>query len=380
MDTETDFESIRPYFDHEVREVVERLAEEKAIMNPVRHVFPHWTRKTLKNLLPITSISEFQEKIAGAVVRAVIERSTNGFTYSGLEGLQKDVPRLFISNHRDIVLDPSLINFTLLSHGFDTAQIGIGNNLLAETWVRDLVRINKSFIVHRDVSGRRMYDVLYRLSRYIRHVIHDLKSSVWIAQREGRAKDGNDMTQTGLLKMIGLSEKNDLLGYLKTLRITPLAVSYEYDPCDVEKALEIHVRTQAGAYEKEIDEDLRSIAKGMTGHKGHIHLSIAPPIQEALDRLKGMRRREQIRTIAGIIDEHIYREYRIWPSNYIAHDLLTGGVRYRERYTVDEEKSFIRYADERLGNLQEDREQIRRIFLSIYANPVKNRDALLDVS
>ena len=378
--TERDFnfDPIRPYFDNEVEEVLRRLGREEPLMKPIKYFFPHWTADVfVEKLRGIHSIAEFQTEVVSCVVRNIIEESTDGMTQTGVDHLKKGKPYLFIANHRDILLDPSFCNIVLFDHGFETAQIGIGNNLLSAPWISDFVRLNKSFVVHRDVSGREMYLVLQRLSFYIRHVIFELRSSVWIAQREGRAKDGNDKTHTALLKMIGLSEHDDLIGYLKSLSIVPVALSYEYDPCDVLKTCELNARAVHGTYKKKPDEDLKSMITGITGYKGRVHLAIGSPLAEELTTFEGIaRRNDQIQQIAKLIDNQIYGMYKLWPTNYVAYDLLYGTNRYRENYKHDEKQRFSDYAEKRLEGLPGDPQRIRQIFLSMYANPVKNRESL----
>jgi len=372
------FDSIRPYFDIEVPEVLQRLGREEALMKPIKYFFPEWTKDILvEKLRDINSIAKFQAEIVSIVVRTIIEDSTDGITQTGIENLDKGKPCLLIANHRDILLDPSFCNIILFDHGFETAQVGIGNNLLSAPWISDFVRLNKSFIVHRDVSGRKMYAVLQRLSFYIRHVIFELKGSVWIAQREGRAKDGNDKTHTALLKMIGLSERDDLIGYLKSLSIVPVALSYEYDPCDVLKTLELDIRATHETYHKRPDEDLTSMITGTSGYKGRVHLSIGSPLRDELTALETIApKNDQIQHIARLIDNQIYGMYRLWPSNYIAYDLLDKTNRYADRYSHDEKQKFSEYAEKQLENLPGDPQRHRQIFLAMYANPLKNRETL----
>lgn len=246
----------------------------------------------------------------------------------------------FVSNHRDIVLDPGFLSVGLLDNHFPTTvEIAIGDNLLIFPWIKKLVRINKAFIVQRALSMRQMLESSARMSRYIHFAITQKKENVWIAQREGRAKDSNDRTQDSVLKMLAMAGEGDVIDRLKELNIVPTALSYEYDPCDYLKAQEMQQKRDIEGFKKSQEDDLNNMQTGIFGYKGRVHFQTAPCINEELEALRGLPKTEVFSRISELIDVHIHRNYRIYPGNYVACDLLEGGQTFASHYTTT-----IRYA------------------------------------
>ena len=369
------FDDIRPYEDHEVGALVEKVLNLSFYNTLIRRFFPGKDPDKLKlAFLRINSIYDFQVKVIYPILKKLINDTSTGLTYSGFDKLKKGIPNLFISNHHDIILDPSVLNVLLYKNGFNTTKVAIGDNLLRKEWIRDLARLNKSFIVHRSPSGKEAYFYSQRLSNYIKKTIIDDKESVWIAQREGRAKDGNDITQVSLLKMLAYGGEESRFEYLKSLNFLPTAISYEFDPCDILKVRESIAKEKNLHYEKNEKEDEISMVTGLTGFKGRIHISIGNVIQNEFDEiLHHETPKEQFSALAAIIDEQIQSNIKLWPTNYIAYDLLMGIDSFNEEYTDEEKQKYIQYIEARLEqNKMYDHEGKARL-LSIYANPVKNK-------
>ncbi|EQM81515.1 acyltransferase [Stutzerimonas stutzeri MF28] len=324
-----EFEAIRPYSDTEVPAVMARLFADREFLDILAHFrFPRlagpmgWMLKPLiaqrlrREFASIHSVDTLQARIEMYLDRT-IERATDGITYSGLEKLQHGCAYLFLANHRDIVMDPAFVNYALYQARMRTPRIAIGDNLLQRPFVSDLMRLNKSFIVRRSVTGRREKLAAYQLlSAYINHSIRNDGESIWIAQAEGRAKDGDDRTDSAILKMLHMSRKDEPFAEaLAALRPTPVSISYEYDPCDQAKARELYIRATTGTYTKAPGEDDTSIALGITGYKGRVHVSFGTPISEIPDDPK---------QLATEIDQQILGDYRLFPVNYLAYRIWDG--------------------------------------------------------
>ena len=369
------FDDIRPYEDHEVGALVEKVLNLNFYNTLIRRFFPGKDPDMLKlAFLRINSIYDFQVKVIYPILKKLISDTSTGLTYSGFDKLKKGIPSLFISNHHDIILDPSVLNMLLYENGFNTTKVAIGDNLLRKEWIRDLARLNKSFIVHRSPSGKEAYYYSQRLSNYIKKIIIDDKESVWIAQREGRAKDGNDITQISLLKMLAYGGEESKFEYLKSLNFLPTAISYEFDPCDILKVRESIAKEKNLHYEKNEKEDEISMVTGLTGFKGRIHISIGNVIQDEFDEiLHHETPKEQFSALAAIIDEQIQSNIKLWPTNYIAYDLLMDMDSFEEEYTEKEKQKYIQYIESRLEQNKINDPEGRNRLLSIYANPVKNK-------
>lgn len=324
-----EFEAIRPYADAEVPAVMARLFADREFLDILAHFrFPRlagpmgWALKPLiaqrlrREFAGIDSVDTLQARIEMYLDRT-IERATDGVTYSGVEKLKPGCAYLFLANHRDIVMDPAFVNYAVFQARMRTPRIAIGDNLLQRPFVSDLMRLNKSFIVRRSITARREKLAAYQvLSAYINHSIRNDGESIWIAQAEGRAKDGDDRTDSAILKMLHMSRKEEPFSEaLSALRPTPVSISYEYDPCDQAKARELYIRATTGGYTKAAGEDDTSIALGITGYKGRVHVSFGTPITDVPDDPK---------QLAAEIDRQILCDYRLFPVNYLAYQLWDG--------------------------------------------------------
>jgi hypothetical protein len=282
-----------------------------------------------------------------------------------------------MSNHRDIVLDASLLNLLLILNGFDTSEIAIGNNLLIYDWISDLVRLNKSFIVKRDVGMRQMLDAARQLSGYIHFIITQKHESVWIAQREGRSKDSDDRTQESLIKMLGISGEGDLINNLKEINIVPVSISYEYDPCDYLKAHEFLLKRDNPDYKKQPQDDLISMQTGVMGYKGKVVYTMTGDINNELQAIasEGLAKSEVFGRVAELIDSRIHANYNIFTINKIAYDLLAGNNRFEKEYTVMEKLDFERYLEKQLLKIELDKKDdnfLMKKMLEMYSNPLIN--------
>ena len=368
-----EFDDIRPYNDDELHVVLDRISRNKWLVSGVRNVFWPGCPKLLKpfvdvfvrstvrkRLLAMRTVDEFQRKIVvGQILERIIQKTTDGLTVSGTENLSPDQSYIYISNHRDITLDSALLNYLLSHSGLGIAEIAFGDNLLANDFVSDLIRINRGFIVKRNLPIREQVKELYHLSRYI-HQTTTAGNSVWIAQREGRAKDGNDETNPAILKMLYLAHRERGLSFeefQQKVKIVPVAISYELDPCDRMKAWELYRKHKRGVHKKRKNEDLVSMFAGLTGYKGRVHFAFAPPLRDDFENEK---------EIAAAIDRDVFRLYRQWPSNYIAYDTVTQTARFRDKYSVKEMMKFVK----RFKGLSE---PVKALAYSIYANSVKNQ-------
>ncbi|CAD5199287.1 1-acyl-sn-glycerol-3-phosphate acyltransferase [Pseudomonas sp. FEN] len=324
-----EFDAIRPYDDSEVPAVMARLFRDQAFLDILTHFrFPRlagtfgWLLRPLiayrlrREFAGVSSVATLQDKVE-VYVDQTIERATDGVTYTGVEQFKSGQAYLFLANHRDIVMDPAFVNYAVYHAGLPTPRIAIGDNLLQKPFVSDLMRLNKSFIVHRSIAGRREKMAAYQLlSAYINHSIRHDCQSIWIAQAEGRAKDGDDRTESAILKMFHMSRKDEPFAeVIRSLNLTPVSISYEYDPCDQAKARELYIRATSGSYTKVPGEDDASIAKGITGYKGRVHVNFAAPLTGEF---------EDTKVLATEMDRQILEGYRLFPVHYLAYAQWSG--------------------------------------------------------
>ncbi len=374
------YDEIRPYHDEEVNEVLKKLVRLDFLKPLAARLYPGKDFEQVRNeLLHVNSIYDFQIRVIYPILKKLLSQTADGITYDGFENIKKDRSYLFISNHHDIVLDPSVLNVLLHEQGWPTSKVAIGDNLFAKEWIKDLARLNKSFIVHRAPPMKQSILYSQRLSNFIKDSILNEGESIWIAQRQGRAKDGNDITQVSLLKMLAYGGENDKFEYLRSLNILPLAISYEYDPCDLLKVKELIAKERNKSYRKSPKEDLISMVTGLTGYKGRIHVTIGSQIDDEFDEImQHETAKEQYSSLAACIDEQIQSIIRLWPTNYIAYDELTKKDTYHKEYTTDQKQAFLAYVNKKLekAGIRDAKSQIR--FLSIYANPVKNKIRLTE--
>ncbi|MCK9534203.1 MAG: 1-acyl-sn-glycerol-3-phosphate acyltransferase [Pseudomonas sp.] len=375
------FDSIRPYNDDEVATVLQRLLADVDFLSIItQYRFPNASRylgwllrpiiawKIRKELGPVNSVLALQQRIASYVERSITQ-ATDGISFSGIEHLHNGEPHLFLANHRDIVMDPAFVNYALFQAKHTTPRIAIGDNLLQRSFVSDLMRINKSFIVHRSLSNRREKLAAFQLlSAYINHSILNDHESIWIAQAEGRAKDGDDRTESAILKMFHLSRKDeDFLAVINSLRLTPVAISYEYDPCDIAKARELYIRATTGEYKKQVGEDDASIAQGITGYKGRVHIHFCPIISSGFADAK---------QLAHLIDQQIWRDYRLFPVHYLAWamwDQQDAGLEVPEIAEIFNRQEVLTAQQEWQRRLAACPEQHRPYLIMQYAMPLQNQ-------
>jgi len=373
MTTELNFDSIRPYKDEEIHEVFERLINEVSFLELIKFLYPNFsTEQFLKKLLSIQSINQFQTEVIYPYVKEVLRTTTKGITHSGIDKLDPNGHYLFISNHRDIVLDSAILNILMVENKFNTTEIAIGDNLLIYPWITDLVKLNKSFIVQRNLPVRQMMESTKRLSTYIRETLTKRNQSIWIAQREGRSKDGDDRTQVSLLKMLNMSGNGNFANNFGEINIVPVSISYEYDPCDYLKALEFQMKRDDSEYKKSQADDLKHMGAGLRGRKGRVHFGFGTPIKKELKDLDSMAKNDQLQGLAELIDTQIHNNYKFYPGNFIADDLFTDHQRHIDKYTNEDKSTFLAYLDEHLSRIEGDKDFLHNTLLEMYGNPVKN--------
>lgn len=373
--TEDRFNDIRPYFDEEVPQAIQEVLAEPEFEFFVKYIFPDRKKEEVfAEFAQYKTLYDFQWNFAYRAVKIIIERSVKSLTFTGIKELSHDANYLFMSNHRDIVLDPALINVCLLDNGYTTAQMAIGNNLLLSSMVTHLFKLNKSFIVQRNESPRQLYEAWRKLSAYISHVVCDRKENLWIAQREGRAKDGDDRTQTGILKMFLMNFGGDFVNTIKRLNIVPVSVSYEYDPCDYLKALELFSIDNELPFKKDSAFNMKSMLAGLQGNKGNVMVAFGRPLNDCVDLYPGLAtQNDWIKWLTNLIDTEIHRNYHLWPTNYLAYDMLFGTRKFSERYTDEIRKEFTARLDTQLADSSVDKESLRTLILTNYANCVVNK-------
>jgi len=369
------FEEIRPYADNEVNDVVNGIAQLDFFTPLTTKIFPDQNQDTIREIFCNNhSIKEFQQNVIYPVLKKIISESSKGISQLGFDRLNKNTAYLFISNHHDIILDPSILNMALHERELDTTEVAIGDNLMQTKWIRDLAKLNKSFIVNRTPSLKQAYYISNRLSNYIKYTIHDRNRSVWIAQREGRAKDGNDVTQVSLLKMLAFGGDTDKCEYLKTLNILPVSMSYEYDPCDILKVKESIEKENNKAYSKKKDDDLKSMVTGLTGYKGRINITLGNLLDKEFDDIiLHDSAKDRFSSLAATIDEQIQSSIKLWPTNFIAYDILMNDQKYSDQYTQEEKEHFIENYEKKIESAGLENTDAKIRMLSIYANPLKNK-------
>lgn len=374
MQKEPKFDDIRPYYEEEIPAAMHRIADNGAFPLLASYVFPDRDVEQVREMMKtFTTVDEFQKIVMYRVNEEVIKKSTDGFVCEGFENLEKGKQYLFVSNHRDIMLDASLLQNALVDHGLETSEITFGANLMSNQLIVDIGKSNKMFRVERGGNPRSFYFSSLHLSDYIRYTIKEKKQSVWIAQRNGRTKDGNDTTDQGVIKMFGMSRPEDKVEALAELNIVPVSVSYEWEPCDVLKVLELYETSQR-AYTKKPGEDLNSILTGIISPKGRVHFQICEPLRrDELEALGEFTSSRFNREVAALIDRRIRMAYRLFPTNYIAHDLRYGQTRHKAQYTPEQRQAFIDHCLALAKYDTYDQDALRELVLGIYSNPVDNK-------
>ncbi|MDR1756680.1 MAG: 1-acyl-sn-glycerol-3-phosphate acyltransferase [Culturomica sp.] len=368
-----EFDSIRPYNEAEIVGARERLGQSAEFLSVFSQLIQTDKDRITESLRSIRTLDEFQSKFFGPAITAVIRNTSAGYSAEGLENIQPGNAYLFVSDHRDIILDSAILNLILRTNGFKYTEAAIGSNLLVNDWVTDLVKLNSCFIIEREIPVREMIISSALRSQYIRRTILETNSSVWIAQREGRTKNGSDKTQPSLLKMFTMSGPKDFAENFRELHIVPVSISYEWEPCDELKTQELYTRS-VSEYVKTPEEDMRSMQAGLGMYKGRIHFAVDKPIDGELEKMAELPSKgERLEALARYIDSRIYAHYKLWPNNYIAYDLLYSGNKFSCHYTEEEKEHFIQVMSRKIDRIKGNRSMLNNIFLEIYANPVKNK-------
>jgi 1-acyl-sn-glycerol-3-phosphate acyltransferase len=368
------FDAIRPYYDAEVNKALQSAINHPIMKAMMHFTFPNEAEEVWKNQLRKThSITDFQCNFVYETIQKVLEKSSDGLTTSGFEKLEKNTAYLFISNHRDIILDTSLLNIALFDHELVMTASAIGDNLVKKDFLKSLSRLNRNFIVQRGLSPRELLQSSQLMSEYIEQLILHENRSVWIAQREGRTKDGNDATHSGVLKMLAMAagDKN-VMDYCKELKIVPISISYEYDPTDALKMPQLLAEANQEIYVKEANEDFQNILSGIMGQKKRIHIHIGDILNSELDSIKVefSNLNKQIQALTQVIDDAILQSYKLWPTNFIAYDILNKTSQFSAHYTDNEKSLFERRLEMKIDSKNS---QMLESFLSMYANPVVNK-------
>lgn len=371
---------IRPYNDDEIPAALERIVNDPFFVPAVNFAFPDADMERIREVVrTCKTVEQMQERIMISIIKRIIDATIVSFTSSGVEDVVRGKGYLYISNHRDITLDSFLLQFTLFQHGLPTIATTLGDNLLRSQFIIDICRINRAVRVIRktdDISPREFLQNSMHLAEYIRWYISQGKS-MWISQRNGRTKDGIDATDQGVLKMVSLSGPNDFVQNFSELNIAPVAISYQLEPCDVSKAIETTVNLMGGTYKKGPHEDENSILYGIRMPKGDVHVTICDPItREELEECGKLPKAEAYKMLKEIIDNRIYKNYKLHDTNYIAHDILHREKRYAEHYTPAAYRAFkgrMAYTDAKFMEYGVDLKTARKVYLGIYANPVDTK-------
>ena len=374
------FDAIRPFYDTEINKALHNISNHpmmKALMN---FSFPDVADDIWKEQLRKThSIRDFQCNFIYQSVQKVLEKSSEGMTTSGFENLKPNTAYLFVSNHRDILLDTTLLNTALFEHGLVMTASAIGDNLVKKSFLKTLAKLNRNFLVQRGLTPREMLQSSKLLSEYIGQLLLHENRSVWIAQREGRTKDGNDETNPGVLKMVGMgSDEKNLMDYFRKIQIVPVSISYEYDPTDALKMPQLMAEANNEVYVKEKNEDFTNILSGALGQKKRIHIHVGKVLDAEIDAIKAENdnSNKQVVALAQVIDDAILSNYKLWPTNFIANDIVNNTNRYSHLYTENEKSLFERRLEMRIDH---DNPVALEGFLAMYSNPVVNKLKYHDV-
>ncbi len=380
MDQNSEFNDIAPFGDEDASAGLSKVANHPAVPWVSKYIFPNQPETYLRDILrSIKTVDQFQSMVMSKAVEWVIETTVKEFSYDGLERLKAiDGCYLAMSNHRDIILDPAFTQIILYRNGLPMTQIAVGDNLLKDPTVELLIRSNRMIKVIRGISARELYLSSQLLSKYIRETVTSGTASVWIAQKEGRTKNGLDVTEQGLLKMFNMSGSGDFVKDFKELNIVPMSISYEYEPCDILKARELLIsRTQK--YVKTEHEDLQSIMIGIKQYKGNVHLHIGEPLtDEELHEASLCDKNDRFQSIRHAMDRRIISGYKLWKTNYMAYDIVNPGAKYADKYTPEDLSAFKKYIEGQLKKVEPtlNQEDLRDILLHIYSNPVLSKEEL----
>ncbi len=371
------FDEIRPYYDEELPQIFEELIADPAFQNAACIAMPEVSFDAIASKMRACKTKqEFQKAFCYGILWKIANDFSDGLTLDHTALPDRSKFYTYISNHRDIILDSGFLSILLLDLDMDTVEIAIGDNLLIYPWIKKLVRVNKSFIVQRALSMRQMLEASACMSRYMHYTITEKRQSIWIAQREGRAKDSDDRTQDSVLKMLAIGGEGTILDRLLEMNIAPLTISYEYDSCDYLKAQEFQLRRDVEGYKKTTKDDLLNMKTGLFGYKGRVHFQVAGSINEELVKLDpALPKPELFSRISALIDRKIHANYRLYPGNYVAHDLLSGNSSFTSYYTNDDKQRFESYIAKQLERIEiphKDLTFLREKMLLMYANPLTN--------
>lgn len=373
------FDEIRPYYDSEVNEILQKLIHHPMMKTLMNFSFPNSANEVWREqLLKTHSIRDFQCNFIYQSVQKVLEKSSEGLTTSGFEKLKPNTSYFFISNHRDILLDTTLLNACLFEHKLVMTASAIGDNLVKKPFLMHLAKLNRNFLVQRGLSPREMLQSSKLLSEFIGQLLLHENRSVWIAQREGRTKDGNDATNPGVLKMIAMgSDQKNLMDYFRKIKIVPVSISYEYDPTDALKMPQLLAEANNEVYVKEENEDFMTILSGALGQKRRIHIHVGAVLNPKIDEIEieNDNQNKQIQAVAQAIDDCVLSNYKLWPTNYIAHDIVNNATTYSHLYSEYEKSLFERRLEMRIDK---DNPIALQGFLNMYANPVVNKQKYND--
>jgi hypothetical protein len=376
-----EFDEIRPYEAGEMKEALNQLLNDRHF-NKMMQGFIPWLPKGMRNglfrlmFVGVKTPLDFQLRFMKHIVRHVLKKHACGYTFNH-DTISNQGNQLFISNHRDIVLDSAILDLMLYEAGFPTTcEIAIGDNLLIYPWIKILVRMNKAFTVRRSLKAKEMLESSILMSRYMHYAITEKKENIWIAQREGRAKDSSDHTQDSVLKMLAYGGEGTIVEKLKELNIVPLTISYEYDPCDYLKAQEFQLKRDNPSWKKSKQDDLDNMKIGIFGYKGHVHYRTGTPVNQWIDELKDVPKTEIFKEIAERLDTAIHSNYMLYPGNFIAYDELNEGQLFNNRYSKHDKEVFEKYINGQIAKIKLSNPDIpflRERILTMYANPVANK-------
>jgi 1-acyl-sn-glycerol-3-phosphate acyltransferase len=372
---EYNFDDIRPYTDKEVRAKIRLMVKDPAFDKVLIHLFKSRPKVEMVKLQlrMIRKIKQLQGTFIYDLLSWIINKTSDGLSSTGLDELDKKKPYLFISNHRDIILDAALLNMLMFDKGMNTTQIAIGNNLLLYEWIEHAVKLNRAFIIKRNLPPRELLESSKKVSYFIRKSITQENLSVWIAQREGRTKNGSDKTQESVLKMINMSNTRSISEGFNELSIVPVSISYEIEPCGLAKMKELIKKEHYGEMKTNKD-DLKSMSMGMFNPKGRMRFSFGKPIEVDFGEAKTKEQKnQQIKELAELIDQQIYTNFKLWPNNYIAYDMLMQEPRFRYKYSTHEKKDFKHMIEQAMIHIDFPITDIQERFLKLYANPVINK-------
>ena len=374
MTHSSEYDSIRPYEGKEIAEAVERVRTSEEFLQVFSQI-SHVDSQVLASLLTgIETRYDFHQKVWGPIVDFILKKSSQGVTYSGLDTIDSNKSYTYISNHRDIILDCAILNYLLQSNGHKNCRTAVGDNLLVKQWVEDMMKLASSFIIERSVSVREMLKSSMLRSKYMRETIIEGEDSIWIAEREGRTKNGDDRCQPALLKMLDMSGTKDFAESFSQMNPVVVSISYEWEPCDALKIQENYLKKHA-TYQKTKDLDMLAMVTGMHQPKGRIHYAFSPITTQELQEIGKIENKgERINALAQLYDQKQHATFKLWPNNYVAYDMLNGTDKYAENYTAQDKEQFIGNMEYKLSKLEGDKQELTEMFLEMYANPVKNAE------